>query len=313
MSSFVPDFDAIVQSVLELEVSPVAKEAGAGLADHWVRECCAADSQEKIRGVELGFVFALDEKTYAVGVQDRIWEDADGVVGDEYKTTAAASRYWNESKWLASIKNGSQVGLYALALRKGTYYEAGMEPFQVNAERPRIRVRAVSKSSPPQIWPSDAEDAWITFSDADLVAVENAYRAKAEAIRSVRRLGLIPFQLPGIQCNKFNRDCPLLENYCGPKRYLTFEAVGGFDQSDPAASLAIPHIPPAVLADPDLVILSASAYSSATECLELHRNIISGQNTDAKEESAALQTGTCLHAAVAEYHRQIRRSQENVR
>lgn len=299
-----PDFDAITNVILQLDVSPTAKEAGANLTENWIQSNIS-DADERILGVELGFVLQLEEKTFAIGVQDLISEDGEGILGSEWKTTKPQSKWWGEDKWLESISNGSQVALYACALSGATYYEENKSGCRFDVSRPRIRVRAITKSDPPVIWPTESEDGILIFSDAALHAARSAYLLKAATIRTLRQKSELPWQLPGIHCHPFNRECPLLEDGCAKQVYATGE--WRFDPNDPAAKLALPHIP-TPLDDPELMILSASSYGTASQCLELYRaQSIGGDGT--KEDNQALQIGTVLHAGVAEFYRQIRESQ----
>ena len=81
-----------------------------------------------------------------------------------------------------------------------------------------------------------------------------------------------------------------------------------FDTSDPAHALALKHIGDR-LNDPELVVLGASAYSAVSECAEKYRrNTLKG----GQEDSLAMQTGTVLHAGVAEWYRQLREEQEKL-
>jgi hypothetical protein len=292
------DTDRITEAILATGCGPLAMEEGAALADHWISsEIC---SDKKIVAVECGFVLKLDELTYVIGVQDLLTDEG-GIVGNEWKTSKEQTKYWNESRWFASIAAGSQVAIYALALKEGVYYERGRESYCPSVESPRIRVRAISKSTPPVIWAGD-NDGILTFCHAELERTRAALLSKAASIRAMRK-GPIPWQLPGIWCvNQFKREC---EHYSecsvgkGPSQY------GVFAQNDPAFSLALPHIGDAVH-DPEVVILGASMYGTVSECAEKYRRATLGGDG---EESMALSTGTVLHAAVSEYYRQVRENQ----
>lgn len=297
------NFEAIANELIEYDAPGLAKEEASELVEHWVRENAARDAKWKILAVECGFVIALDPYTYIIGVQDLIAADAGGIFGGEWKSTKGPSKWWSESKWLEEIGNGSQLAVYALAQAKGTYYEKGGAPegIVLGNPSPRIRVRACVKSSPPECWPHDPSEGVFMFGEKDLKAVEDALRAKAETIRALRKSELTPWQLPGRQCYPFNRTCPMLEEYCKPRAYLTPKNV--FDPSDPAAMLALPHIP-ADVNDPNVVILSASSYATASECLELYRNV-SGATVE-KEESMALSVGSVFHVGCASFYRQLK-------
>src|SRR6185369_11321443 len=111
-------------------------------------------------------------------------------------TTKEPGKWWNEDRWLEDIKQGHQIALYALALNRGTFYTPEPERFNVT-EPVRINVRAAVKSSVPQFWPKDEADGWQSFGEKDFGAILNAFKVKADNIRSARRLGLVPWQLPG--------------------------------------------------------------------------------------------------------------------
>lgn len=330
------DQQRILDTIVGLKVSPRAKEEGAELVDGWLAAHAEADAQFKIRAIELGFLIELDPRTYVIGVQDLITEDTIGVFGNEWKTVKEPakwqgkdSKYWNESVWLKEISSGPQIGIYALALHEGTYYERTRVPqvedgkgdlpspfvsYRFAVREPRIRVRAVVKSSPPRFWPTTPEeDGVYQFTEQALNDIRSAILLKAEQIRCARRAGHVPWQLTGHHCFPFNRECPLYADYCSqhvhPAALPASAKYALFDPSDPAAQLALPHIPEKKLFDPDVVILSASQYSLASECME-HYRVVAG-NLGGKEESYALEVGTVLHAGVAEMYRMIREQQEN--
>jgi len=305
---FVPDNEKIGQAIIDTGCSPLAVEDAAGtmekkgLVEYWI-ERNPGDVNWKIVAVECGFVCWLDPDTVIIGVQDLLTEDAEGVIGNEWKTTKESSRYWNEEAWLEEISSGSQVGIYALGMHSGRYYEKSTRlAFEPKVTSPRIRVRAVSKSNPPQCWPTK-ESGILTFSDADLARIESALLVKAAQIRVARRTGRVPWQLPGIWCtNKFKRQCEYYSD-CTAGKIPT--GTLAFDQNDPAYQLALPHVGDRVN-DPELVILGASAYSAYSECAENgRRNTLKGN----QEDSLALQIGTCFHAGAAEFYRQLKEFQ----
>lgn len=316
------DPSKIESAVLDLSVSPLAKEEGGALIDAWVSEYGTKDAQFEIAYVELGFIVWLDERTALIGVQDMIAKDKIGYFGNEWKTVKEPRKtmqrgklvetaWWNEDVWLRQISNGPQLAIYALALNRGTYYEVGgKQGFQINEPSPRIRVRAVVKSSPPRFWPSDpSRVGTYEFTNTALEDAAAAIRNKADQIRCARRNGEKPWQMTGMQCFPFNRECQFFADHCSQNLHPN---VTGrlFDASDPAAQLAFPHIPKEKLADPELVVLSYSSYSTACECMEKYRIVSGGlAGGGEKEESYALDTGTVLHAGVAELYRQLRRSQ----
>ena len=297
--------EKMTEAILNAGVSAVAKEEGSLLVDHWITHN-QADASWKIFSVEAGFVLWLDNLTAIIGAQDCICEEGGRIIGGEWKTSKEKDKYWNENAWLESISDGSQIAIYALALREGTYYEEGREPFTPRVSVPRIRVRAISKSNPPELWPTDPSKGIISFSDIELENVRNALLSKAAGIRGMKRAGVIPWQLPGIWCtNMFRRQC---EHYSDCTQQI-YPVTGRsrFDPNDPAAKLALPHINND---DPELVILSASSYGTASECAEKYRrNALTDHGR--KEESLALDLGTVLHAGVAAWYKEIRSDQQN--
>lgn len=290
--------EAITEAILTTGCAPLALEEGAALVDHWI---AVTKPPADILGVECGFVYWLDTKTAVIGVQDLLTREPVGIVGNEWKTTKERSRYWGPEKWVTSITEGSQLPIYALALQQGTYYEEGRRPFRPEVREPRIRVRAVSKSTPPEIWPPDRDEI-VTFSPERLEATRRGLIAKAASIRALRRVSA-PWQLPGIWCvNQFRRQCEYYDdciNQRGPDDW------GVFDPGDPAFLFALPYIPEP--GDPELVILGASMYSAVSECAEKYRR---GTLKEAGLGDAGLQVGTVFHAGVSAWYRQLREEQE---
>lgn len=306
MPPFTFDQEKLVQAALDTGAAPLSIEEGTELAEEWIGRGILHDA--KIVAVECGFVWWADEHTAIVGVQDLLTDEG-GVLGNEWKTTKEASKWWNEDKWLEGITEGSQIAIYALALRYGTYYPAGGGAAlrfggDDGGYSPRIRVKAISKSTPPSIWPRRDSDGIITFSEERLTATRNALLSKAAAIRAMRKVAG-PWQVPGIWCtNQFRRLCEYHED-CVTQRPC--ETVHPLQSSDPAFQLAVPHIPAEKLADPELVILSASAYSKVCECPEAYRRSLAS----GKEESLALGTGTVFHSVVACSYQQLKDYQES--
>lgn len=299
------DRERVTKAVLETECSPLALEEGAGLVQAWI-DRYEEDKDDEILAVECGWSVRLDERTWAVGVMDMVAKNEKGVYAAEWKSTRAPSRYWGEEKWLESIRSGPQIAVYALALSQGTFTsrEGGIVNWDVFTVKPpvRIRVRACVKTAVPDFWPVNPVDGWCEFGPEALDAVAAGFRARAEQVRASRRLGLVPWQLTGDHCTKWNRQCEYYEE-CREYRYP--EIAVGFDISDPAARLALPYLPDEATRQ-DAVILSASAYSDYSRCMELGRRKSQGGG---KEESLALETGTVLHAGIGEFYRQIRDEQ----
>jgi hypothetical protein len=309
---FTVDEDKIIEEITKAGVSPQAAEAGAQLVDDWIRRNQAYDLKHKTLAVEMGFVVWPDDNTLVIGVQDRVAQDAKGVFGSEWKSTKAESRYWNEAKWLDSISNGSQLATYAWALRDGIFLErnvSGGEPhaLQFNVENPRIMVRAAVKERPTRFWPYNPEDAFYEFSAKDIEFTKNAYINMAEEIRALRKTKLYPWQLTGIQCDAFFKKCGFF-GLCSKNDHPIGTPKALFDPHDPAAKMALAFVDSKLLANPDLVILSASSYATAASCKEKFR-LISGALGD-KEEDMALGIGTAMHAGLGEYYRQMKEFQK---
>ncbi len=326
MSPFAFDQDKLIQAALETECSPLAIEEGTGLAEAWLERGIGQDWD--IAAVECGFVWWADEKTVIVGVQDLLTNEpcnleqeglayshaeplpnsataspaVNCIVGNEWKTTKESSKWWNEDKWLEDISEGSQIAIYALALQNATYYPKTGSSITPKATQgnTRIRVKAISKSNPPVIWPRREEDGIITFTPKRLEAQRQALLSEAESIRARRKkVGLDGvWRVPGIWCtNKFKRVCQFHED-CVKQRPAS--PTMGFDPNDPAFKLAVPHIDKI---DNDIVILSASSYGRACECVEAYRRgLVSGD----KERSLALDTGTVFHAVVGQSYQQLK-------
>lgn len=287
--------DQITAAILATNCPPLALEEGAALVDHWI-SLNAADAEWNITAGECGFVFWVDDHTAVIGVQDLLTTDSSGLIGNEWKTTGARS----EDDWYDDLVVGSQLAIYALAANQGTYYEKDTgKTFTPDVAVPRIRVRAITKTAVPSIWPKENPEV-LTFGPTALDNTRSALIAKAESIRAMRRSGAVPWQLPGIWCtNKYRRQCGYYAD-CTNQRVPA--GAQAFDVNDPAFSLAMPHLGDR-MNDPDLVILGASAYAAYSECAEKgRRNTLAGE----KEQDMALAIGTVLHAGVAEFYRQLR-------
>lgn len=320
--------DAVVQAIVDSKVSPVAAEAGGALVDAWISEKGPQDITRRVLAVELGFILWLDDLTVAIGVQDAVFEDNEGILGGEWKSAAAPKKdargretaWWNEDVWRRELSAGPQIALYALALQRATYIEKKSgQHFQFNSPNPRILIRAVVKDNPPRFWPSDPSDPETpeiySFDQATLDSVAAGVRAKAAQIRCARRANLVPWQLPGEQCFRFNRTCRFYKDYCSKHVHPTTlegndKMLAKFDSDDPAAQLALPHVSREKLENPDLVVISASQYKTASVCAEEYRIMNGTLIEDKKESSLALETGTALHAGLGNFYQQLKDSQD---
>lgn len=299
-----PNFESILSVILATEVhATLAREQAANLIEEWIRKFHEEDSKLQIRHVEMGFSIELDSDTIIIGVQDMIGEDSQGILGHEWKTSTE-SKNWTEDRWLEEIQRGPQLSVYALAQREGTFYEKGKGSFRMGVSRPRIRVRAAVKSNPVKFWPKIPNAGLSSFSTEKLDTVRSALLAKAESIRALRKTAYLPWQLPGKQCFAFGKLCGFFGKHCDLGKPPEDLAVTIFDPSDPATELALKQIDPSKFENPNLVILSASSYDLASQCMEKHR-IISGSLGE-KSSDLALDIGSTFHAGIAEYYRQLR-------
>jgi len=293
MSEFQPDLNKVVQAMLDTGAGPLVLEQANQLVEKWVAERVHFD--KKVVAVETGFALWLDEQSVIIGVMDLLTEENGVVVGNEHKTTKGTTRYWNEAAWLESISTSPQCSIYALALRNGDFFEPVPE---LGEHPPTIRVRAVTKSEPPEVW----GDEPLEFSFERLMATKNALLNQAASIRAMRRTGAVPWALPGIHCtNMFRRECEHLAA-CKKQQYPAMAGV--FDLDNPAAKLVLPKLGDRIN-DPDLVILSASSYNDAMQCAELYRRNLTGN----KESSRDLDVGSVFHTAVASIYNQLKEFQ----
>jgi hypothetical protein len=320
--------DVIISEIVASGISPVAAEAGAGLVDAWISEKGSQDIQRPVAAVELGFILWLDDLTVAIGVQDAVFQEPAGYLGGEWKSAKEPKKdgrgretaWWNEDVWRRELGSGPQIGLYALALQRATYIERKTgRQFQFKEPNPRILIRAAVKSNPVRFWPSDPTDPEtpeiFTFDQSALDSIANGVRAKAAQIRCARRANIQPWQLPGDHCFTFGRTCQFFDTYCSKRNHpVTLEGndklLAKFDTNDPAAQAALPHVDPEKLANPDLVIISASQYKTASSCLEKYRIQNGSMVEDVKESSLALETGSAMHTGLAEFYRQVQTWQE---
>lgn len=301
------DFERVVNAIISTDVkSPAAKEAAAELVEAWIAKKGVEDANRfTVVAVECGFHIWLDKKTVVVGVTDAIFNDG-GIIGGEWKSTKGPSQWWNESKWLRDIGEGPQIATYALAQQRGRFFEVGGDPagFELNVQRPRILVRAACKTNPVQFWPESVSGVY-EFSDEKLEATANSYLNKAAQIRALRKTGKFPWEIPGKHCTPFGDKhvCPHFEA-CTSQSTPVGIPKAVFDPSDPASVAAVAHLLPEQINDPDLVILSASSYQTAARCMELYR-ITAGAYGE-KDTNLALDTGSAMHAGLADFYRQLK-------
>lgn len=299
-TNFELDDSKIIEAIAGCGVSPVAAELGSQLVENWARRFAHTDADLETVAVECGMVLWLDDRTLLIGVVDRIARDSQGVLGCEWKSTREPiGSAWNEKKWLAEITSGVQIATYALGLQRGEFYEEDGTRHQFLEPRPRILVRAAVKSTIPQFWPSDGKDTF-GFSTEELDKVAACYLNLAASIRAMRATKLVPWQMTGKQCFNYNRECQFFK-VCSKHENPKGGAVAKFDSANPAQGAALAHVDPERLAHPDTVILSASSYSDYMTCHELGRLREGGLFP--KETNAALETGTALHAGLAQIYK----------
>jgi hypothetical protein len=187
-------------------------------------------------------------------------------------------------------------------------YEHGGMTWKPQVTRPRLLVRAVSKSKPPQIWPT-AAGAFVEVSDARIDTTLNAYRNEAAAIRARHTTQLLPWQLPGNQCiKKFGfKDfpCAFLRACQTGGAKLTECATPGTGLS-PGSNAVVQFLIKtgriALNEYRDHVILSASSFENLQQCPELWRRLSEGEP---REEKEAFDVGHVFHTGALEYHTQL--------
>jgi hypothetical protein len=306
----------ILEAIMGEKQAPIASETAAALVEGWIGKFMPADLTYKVVAVECGFHIWLDPHTLIIGVQDAIFESPElGIVGGEWKSHKAPKLKLNgepykgstEEDWLNEITTGPQLAIYALAEHAGIYYEVGNpRPIRFNVQRPRIMVRAGLKTNPPKYWPTKQSSIY-TFESDYLDSVESALASKANQIRAARRNpDLIPWQLVGKQCFDWGRECQFLKQYCESHAHPCGKESEVFNPHDPAFELALKHVDPERLADPNLVVLSASSYQLVCACAEKYR-IITGYEGE-KDQSVDLAIGICMHAGLAAYYRQLKKA-----
>ena len=303
----------IIESIVNAPIAPSAKEIAGELVDAWIEENGEFDSQYETLAVESPWYLWLDSHTLLVGVMDRIARDEQTIFGCEWKTTAepkknkdgSDSAWHNEEKWLEDISTGTQLAIYGLAMREGTFVLPDRK-WQPKLLNPRIMVRAAVKSSPVIFWPTNREDGVFQFPDVYLDKVSRALLSKAAQIRAAREAKHIPWALPGNHCtNRFRRLCPYHEEYCIKGKNPFDRPRTVFDESDPGfagVKAAFEGCTKDEINDPYIVIFSASSFDTAQQCPERYRLLVGGYIQ--KEPDANLDIGSGLHIGVASYYRQ---------
>lgn len=316
------DENKIVEVLVAADLPPNAKELAADLCEKWIAKYLQGDLKRRVVAVECGFHLWLDADTLIIGMQDAIFQDADGFLGGEWKTHKAPRFKLNgeiykgdgEADWLQEISSGPQLAIYALAQHAGIFYEKGnSKPLRLNVPRPRILVRAAVKTNPPSFWPEDEASGLFQFEPEYFDGIESALLSCAAQIRAARRnQEIVPWRLPGKQCYGWGRTCQFLGDEktpgCLRHTYPIGKEIYVFNTHDPAAEGALKWCDPKQLENPNLVVLSASSYQLFFECQEKFRQI-TGYGSD-KDESEALAAGSATHLALACYYSQLKELQK---
>lgn len=300
----IPTADRIVDAVCKSTSNVQARIEGVRLAQTYIQRMKNwGDSEWKTLAVETPFYIQLEPKIFVVGVVDRITDS----LFCEWKTHRAPKikkdgqpyKGDSEDDWLREIKAGPQVAVYGLAGREGHFLT---ESGEVDYRTDGILVRAALKSTPASFWPAKWENGVLKFSQERLDATRNALLVRAYQIRASRKLGLVPFALPGFHCYSYGRECSRIEQ-CHRQEYVPIEPKGWAHEADTnpdpgyAACKQLGLNP----VDPDLVVISQSAYQTYSLCMEKGRVSYSGHVPG--EDTLELSVGTAYHAAMAEIYR----------
>lgn len=308
------DFDKIFNTIVNVDAPAQAKEAAATLAETWVRECAEHDAKDRTIAVEAGFYVKLAPNTFIVGAQDRLaTNDTLPLFGCEWKTTGKGSpargsyRGWNAEFWYDEISRAHQVGTYALGIKYGTFVDPRVHESVVELREPlhdvNILVRAISKSSPPQIWP-DARGAFVTISPDRMDKTRNAYLNAALHIRASRKSGLVPVALPGYSCVKYSKYPCGFYKVCHEMRQPKAARPTYSNLSPGSARVLDALYASHAIDDPDaLVILSATSYGEYRDCPEKERQSSLGQTGSHEDDgNDNLNVGKVFHEAMATFY-----------
>lgn len=304
------DQNKILAAIEGAKVSAAAREEGAGLLDFWIQETAELDGRDETLAVEAGF-YVQHGETFIVGTQDRIARShvSRETFGCEWKSTKNETKFWNARTWYDSISKGHQVATYALGLKTGVLVEPVSGDFAFSEDGSvNILVRAVSKSSPPKLWPS-AEGQFVNVSEERMQATLNTYLNVAQSIRALRGSGVGPWALPGIQCtNMFRKQCPFYESCTKFQTSKTNTDIKTLLQSfSPGSQVVVQHLVDKGLITRDnvgeVVVLSASTLGSYAQCPERWRR---EATRSVDEASGALDVGTVLHTGLAEVYSQMK-------
>jgi hypothetical protein len=309
--------DKVVAAIVASHVGAEAKMEAARLVEGWMDFAPMwPDTKMTVLGVECLWRLELEEKTIAVGVVDRIsCDEAYVPLFSEWKTRRAPKLKLNgepykgddEGSWLEEISGGPQLAVYALAARDGLFLlsdeAAEWTKFEDNPE-PTVLVRCAVKSKPVDVWPMKPQDGVFSFPTAVLDATRDALVVKAHAIRAARKLGLVPWQMMGYHCKTYNRDCEHLP-LCRTHQHPPAEPQGWQHAEDvaPDPGYKVAALLGLDVHDPELVVLSQSAYQTYSRCMEKGRIDYGGHVKG--ETSYELEVGSAFHEGVAEFNRQL--------
>jgi hypothetical protein len=314
------DREIVIKAIVDAEIGPTVKEESGRLVEGWLASIDKfPEFKWKTVAVETPFYIQLEPNTYIVGQMDGVFKDEAGTIFAEWKSRRApklkrdgtAYAGDDEDGWLAEISNGPQLGVYALAGREGAFItgcptpdESGEETFAIS--EPRILVRAAVKSNPVTTWPGDWRKGFFAFPGPLLDVVRTALLSEAASIRARRRLGVVPWQLPGLHCtNMYHRTCEYLESVCLKRTPPPVMPVGWRHPSDkaPDPGFDVCQILGLDINDPELVVLSQSALQAHYQCAERGRIAYGGYFPG--EESFEMSVGTGLHRGLGALYRQL--------
>lgn len=295
----IPQASKLADAVCASTKNVSARIEGMRLVDAYLKRLHQwGDSEWPTVAVEAPFYIQLEPKIFVVGVVDRI--TTEGFC--EWKTHRAPKikkdgtpyKGDTEQDWLREIKSGPQVAVYGLAGRDGTFLtSSGTKEFRAS----RILVRAALKSTPASFWPAKWEDGILQFTPARLDATRNALLVRAHQIRAARASGVTPWGLPGFHCFSYGRECFLIER-CHKQEFVPIEPKGWSHVTDenPDPGYVVCKKMNLDPKDPELVVLSQSAYQSYSLCMEKGRVSYSGWLPG--ETSLEMDTGTAYHAGL---------------
>lgn len=303
----------VSNAIIEADVSPLAREDGSRLVQAFIDGLGNySDTTWETLAVERAWYMRLQPKTLIVGMMDRIARDPDGRVwGCEWKSKKEPRMKKDgqpykgdtEADWLHEISSGQQVRIYGLAAQQATFLNpVDGSKLTMGVAESRLIVRAVIKATPAYLWPQRPEDGQFIFPQAYIDNTERALINAAEQIRAARRHKTVPHAMPGLHCtNKYNRVCDYFDLFCSKGIHPTGDTWTGMGSTDPGwKAIKASGVD---LADPDVVVISASSYANWSQCPEQYRILVGEYGPP--QDSMALDTGTVLHAGVAQVYREL--------